>query len=244
MCVLWDGTATQQEVSLFPWSANGTSRNTRHGDLPGWSSEAGEGGRSQEQRSRGTKSCPREFSTWWQSGKQNSSLLSAACCPSDHSASLVAPGWSMWVAWRQTSSLELPPITFNLGRLLYCMLKPQKELKAEITTLYRGTRGPMYSWNYDRLSGVLPASIEVTTSTWRLSQTVTWNSAAARAGGNLKSEFCLGNSTEGSKIWNYMAYESVCVSVSLQMRAHMHKCIITYTLHRHARTKVCICINT
>nr|XP_009943859.1 PREDICTED: rhombotin-2 [Opisthocomus hoazin] len=29
----------------------------------------------------------------------------------------------------------------------------------------------MYSWNYDRLSGVLPASIEVTTSTWRLSQT-------------------------------------------------------------------------
>lgn len=85
----------QQEVSLSPWAVSGTSSNARHGgDLPGWSSEAGKGGRGQEHRNWGTKSCPSEFSTQWQSGKQTSSLPSAACCLLDHSASLVAPGWS------------------------------------------------------------------------------------------------------------------------------------------------------
>lgn len=58
-----------------------------------------------------------------------------------------------WSRWHQTSSLELSPITFNLGSLLYRMLKPQEELKAEITTLLRGRRGLMYSWNDVRLSG-------------------------------------------------------------------------------------------
>lgn len=58
-----------------------------------------------------------------------------------------------WRRWHQTSSLELSLITFNLGSLLYRMLKPQEELKAEITTLLRGRRGLMYSWNDVRLSG-------------------------------------------------------------------------------------------
>lgn len=60
----------------------------------------------------------------------------------------------------------------------------------------------------------------------------------------LKSCFCLGNSLESSKRWNYMAYKSVCVSMCLQMHAHTHRCVIIYTSHMHARTNGFLYINT